>query len=102
MKTWVKFLIITLILGIPALILGPIIWPASDDIIVIEIQFPFFAFIALIEALLFGFGIAFLIYVLPIVKKKSDKSTWWAFISLTLLLAKRHSLIHSANYYSAA
>ncbi len=98
MKVWIKFLIITLILGVPALILGPIIWTPSPDVYVTAFQFPFFAFIALVEALLFGFGIAFLIYVLPIVKKK-DKLTLWAFISLTWLLVSwwPHDNLHIHN-----
>ena len=32
MKLWVKFLLITFILGIPAFILGPKIWTPSPDI----------------------------------------------------------------------
>ena len=102
MKLWVKFLLITLVLGIPALILGPIIWTPSPDAKPTTQQLPFFIFLSFVEALLFGFGIAFIIYGWQWVKKVSSQSrnmTITAFISLAWLLVSwwPHDSLHIHN-----
>lgn len=89
MKTWVKILLITLIIGIPAFVLGPIIWPPSPDIKPTSTELPFFIFLSIIEALLFGFGIAFIVYGWKYIKKISSQSrnvAIAAFVSLAWLL----------------
>ncbi len=62
MKTGWKMLLITLIVGIPAFVLGPVIWPPSPDIQPTSGQVPYLMVLSAIEASVFGFGIAFLIY----------------------------------------
>ncbi|MEK6967358.1 MAG: hypothetical protein AABX51_01875 [Nanoarchaeota archaeon] len=60
MKLWQKYLIVTIIIGLPALALGPLIWPRSSDVNPENWQIPFFVLLAAFEAALFGFGIAFM------------------------------------------
>ena len=89
MKQWIKMLLITLVVGIPAFILGPVIWPPSPDLMPTPQQLPYFMFISAIEALLFGFGIAFIFYAWPFVKKASGAAkgrTVAMFIALSWLL----------------
>ena len=89
MRTWIKLLLITLIVGIPAFILGPIIWTPSPDIKPTPVQLPFFMFLSLIESLLFGFGIAAMIYGWEFVRNapaQAKSKTFAAFISLSWLL----------------
>lgn len=89
MKTWIKILLITLVIGIPAFILGPKIWTPHPDIKPTPIQLPFFIFLSLVEALLFGFGIAVIIYGWPLVKKvpsNMKNKTVAAFVALSWLL----------------
>ncbi len=106
MKTWLKFLLITLIIGIPAFALGPIIWTPSPDIKPTASQMPFFIFLSAIEALLFGFGIAVIIYGWKLVKKvplQSKNRTLAAFVSLEWLLVSwwPHDNLHIHNGMNA-
>ena len=73
MKTWAKVLLITLIFGIPAFLLGPILWTPHPDIHPSQFQLPFFIFLSVIEALVFGLGIAFIFYGWPLVKNASPQ-----------------------------
>ena len=89
MKAWIKFLLITLIIGILMFILGPIIWTPSPDIKPTPDQLPFFMFLSLVEALLFGFGIVVIIYGWKFVKKapaQAKSKTVAAYVSLSWLL----------------
>ncbi len=69
MKTWLKMLLITFIIGVPAFLLGPVIWPPSPDIQPTHAQLPYLIALSAVEALFFGFGIAFIIYGRPLVKR---------------------------------
>ena len=89
MKLWIKFLLITLILGIPAFILGPKIWTPSPEIKPTSAQLPFFIFLSMVESLIFGFGVAVIIYGWPLVKNISSQmkgKTIAAFVALSWLL----------------
>ena len=89
MKTWLKVLLITLVFGIPAFILGPVIWTPSPDIKPTPAQLPFFIFLSLIESLLFGLGISVIFYGWKLVQKVPQQiknKTVAAFISLSWLL----------------
>ena len=89
MKTWIKILLITLIIGIPAFVLGPVIWTPHPDVKPTPTQLPFFIFLSLVEALLFGFGIAVIVYGWPLVKKVPStikNKTIIAFVALLWLL----------------
>ncbi|MBI2134827.1 hypothetical protein HYU09_02475 [Candidatus Woesearchaeota archaeon] len=74
MKTWVKALLITLIFGIPAYLLNPVLWPPSIDINVTPSQLPFYKLLAVTEALAFGAGFAFIILGWPWIRKTSFKN----------------------------
>lgn len=102
MKLWVKFLLITLILGIPAFILGPKIWVPSPEARPTPQQLPFFIFLSAIEALIFGFGVAFIIFGWPLASKVSTQSrnmTIAAFAALAWLLVSwwPHDNMHIHN-----
>jgi len=62
-------LLITLIVGVPAFLLGPVIWPPSPDIQPTQAQMPFLIVLSAVEALLFGFGVAFILYGRRLVKR---------------------------------
>ena len=80
MKTWIKVSIITFLLGIPAFLLGPVIWPPAA-------QLPFAIAVFVIEALAFGLGISFLALGLPVVRRATDAPRAWAmYLSIGWLL----------------
>ena len=62
MKTRWKMLLITILVGVPAFLLGPVIWPPSPDIHPTQAQMPYLMWMSAIEALVFGFGIAFILF----------------------------------------
>jgi len=90
MKTWLKILLVTLLFGIPAFILGPTVWPMSSDWPVpTPQQFPFFVLIAVFDSLTFGLGIAFIFFGWPIVRRMARGSgslTWVLYIIIAFLL----------------
>ena len=75
MKPWVKVLIVTVLIAAPAMMLGPVIWPpAEGGPAPTGAQLPFFIFLALMESLLLGLGISFLLFGLPVVRRVSSDS----------------------------
>ncbi len=73
-KTWVRMILITMVIGIPAFFVGPVIWPPSPDIQPTQAQMPYLIALSLIEALFFGFGIAFIFYGWPRIKAASGEA----------------------------
>ncbi len=69
MTTRLKIATITLAFGIPAFLLGPVIWPPSPDIRPTPEQMPYLIALSAIEALTFGFGVAFIFLGWPLVKR---------------------------------
>lgn len=69
MKTRWKMLLITILVGIPAFLLGPVIWPPSPDIHPTQAQMPYLMVLSAIEALVFGFGIAFILFGRRLVRR---------------------------------
>ncbi len=69
MKTGWKMLLITLIAGVPAFFLGPVIWPPSPDIQPTQAQMPFLIVLSAVEASAFGFGVAFILYGRRLIKR---------------------------------
>ncbi len=102
MKTPWKLLIITLLVGIPAFLLGPVIWPPSPDIRPTQDQMPYLIALSGIEALVFGFGMAFIFFGWPPVKKianGSSKAARAMYVSLAWLLVSwwPHDNLHIHN-----
>lgn len=101
-KTSVKMIVVTLVIGIPAFFLGPMIWPPSPDIHPTQSQLPYLIVLSLIEALTFGFGIAFIIYGWPRVKAATGDATRTArvmYVSLAWLAVSwwPHDNLHVYN-----
>ena len=81
MKTWIKVLIVTVVVAVPAMILGPIVWPpAEGGPEPTAGQLPFFIFLAAMESVLLGLGVSFLIFGFPLTNRISSgsKSLAWA------------------------
>ena len=90
MKTWMKVLVVTTLFGVPAFLLGPVIWPpAAGGPEPSAGQLPFFVVLFAIEALAFGLGISFLAFGLPLVRKAASGSMLraWAMYLSGLVLA---------------
>ena len=90
MKTWMKVVFITALFGVPAFLLGPVIWPpAAGGPEPSAGQMPFFVVLFAIEALAFGLGISFLAFGLPLVRKAASGSmltAWSMYLSIGWLL----------------
>jgi hypothetical protein len=103
MKTWIKTSIITVLVGVPAFVLGPVIWPpAADAPVPSSTQLPFFMAVSAAEALAFGLGISFLAFGLPLVRKVANGSrlrAWAMYLSISWLLVSwwPHDNMHIHN-----
>ncbi len=89
MKMWVKVLLVTLVIGVPAIPLGQVIWPSpAGGVGPTGVQLPFFIVLGVVEGLLFGLGIAFLLFGFPFVRSISDGSrrTWASFLGIAWLM----------------
>lgn len=95
--------LIALAAGIPAFLLGRVIWsPAPSNPTPSEAQLPFFIVLALIEALLFGLGVAFLACGLPLVKqaaKRAGVNPWPPYVAIAWQLVSwwPHDNLHMAT-----
>ncbi len=100
-KFW-KMLLITLIVGVPVFLLGPVIWPPSPEIHPTQAQLPFLITLSAIEALTFGFGVAFIVYGFPLIRRitQLDKKAAVAmYVSLAWILVSwwPHDNLHIHN-----
>ncbi|HUS15164.1 MAG TPA: hypothetical protein VM536_09130 [Chloroflexia bacterium] len=93
MKPWLKVLLVTLLVAIPALPLGQVLWPAPAEMSTGEggmpAYVPFLIVISVFEALSLGLGIAFLAFGLPLVRRIGVWSTgmsWAVFLSIAWFL----------------
>ncbi len=69
MSTKTKVIILTIVVAIPAFILGPVIWPPTGEMAPTSAQLPFFIALSALEAITFGLGISFLFFGWPLTKK---------------------------------
>ena len=102
MKIQWKMLLITLIAGIPAFLLGQVIWPPSPEVHPTAAQLPYLIVLSAIEALTFGFGIAFIVYGWRLVKQMdpgTGKAAGAMYVSLAWLLVSwwPHDNLHIHN-----
>lgn len=72
MKPWLKILLVTILVGIPAVPVGQILWPTLDVTPAsagMPPYLPFLILISILEALTFGLGVAFVVFGLPLVRR---------------------------------
>jgi hypothetical protein len=90
MKTWVKVLIVTLLVAIPAFVLGPALFaPADVGSAPSAAQMPYFMFLAALDAILLGLGVSFLVFGFPILREVSPDSqarAWAMYLSIGYLM----------------
>src|SRR5215212_7211126 len=101
--TWVKALSVTLVVAIPALILGPIVWPpAEGSPSPTATQIPFLLFLSLVQATVLGLGVSFLAFGLPVMHGISPDSKARAratYLSIGYLMVSwwPHTNLHAHN-----
>ena len=87
-KRWLVA-IVTLACAIPAFALTRVIWPDPAGLVLPSAALmPFFIFLAVVECLVFGLGVAFLLFGYPLVarQRQSPLLTYAAFISIAWYL----------------
>jgi hypothetical protein len=88
--TWVKVLLVTVVVAIPAFILGPIIWPpAEGSPSPTATQIPFLLFLNLVQATVLGVGVSFLAFGLSVMRRISPDSkvrAWAMYLSIAYLM----------------
>ena len=100
-RLWVKVVIVTLLVTIPAMLLGHVIWhpvgmqPSPG-------QLPFFMVVSFFEALALGLGVSFLIFGLPLVRAASaDRKlrSWLMYLGIGWALVSwwPHGNLHMSN-----
>lgn len=95
--------VITLAVGVPAFLLGQVIWPpAPASPTPSGVQVPFFVALFLVEALLFGLGIAFLSFGFPLVKRAAGRvgvNPWPVYLAIAWQLVSwwPHDNFHVAT-----
>ena len=89
-KTWAKVLLVTVLVAIPAFMLGPIIWPpAEGSPSPTATQLPFLLFLNLVQATVLGLGVAFLAFGLSVMRRISPDSkvrAWAMYLSIGYLM----------------
>lgn len=103
MKMWVKVLIVTLLVGVPAFLVGPVLFPPADmGVEPTAAQLPLFLFLAVGDAILLGLGVAFLIFGFPLVRQVSPDSkvrAWAMYLAIGYLMVSwwPHLNTHASN-----
>lgn len=103
MKTWMKVLIVTLLVAVPAFLIGPVLFPpAEGGPMPTSGQLPFFMFLGVTDALLLGLGISFLVFGLPVLLRVSPDSrlrAWAMYLSIGYLMVSwwPHLGMHASN-----
>lgn len=89
MKPWIKVLIVTLVVAVPAFVLGPVLFPPAEvGIEPTAGQIPYVILLAAWDALFLGLGVAFLLYGMPVLRKVSPDSSvraWVMYLSIVIL-----------------
>ncbi len=90
MRPWVKVTLVTVVLGIAAMVLGPFLWPpAEGGAQPTAGQLFFFILLEAIQSLALGLGVSFLLFGLPAMRKISPNSRlmgWAMYLSIGWLL----------------
>jgi hypothetical protein len=90
LKPWVRVTLVTVVLGIAAMALGPILWPiAEGGPQPTAGQLVFFILLEAIQSLALGLGVSFLLFGLPTMRRASPSSklmAWAMYLSIGWLL----------------
>jgi len=102
-KPWVKWLLVTVLVAVPAFLLSPVLFPAAEGGPVPTAgQLPYFLFLGASDALLLGSGLSFLLFGYPMLRKRSldSKARAWAmYLSIGYLMVSwwPHLGMHASN-----
>ena len=102
-KPWIKVLIVTLVVAVPAFLLGPVLFPPAE--VGMEPptgQIPSFILLGVWDAVFLGLGVAFLLFGMPVLRKVSPDSsvrTWVMYLSIGFLTVSwwPHLNMHASN-----
>ena len=102
MKLWMKVTLITVFFAVPAFLTGRIIWPPASGATPGPNLLPFFILLALLEAVSFGLGMAFIVYGWPVMSTLaggSKRMTWVMFVCIAWLMLSwwPHDNLHTHN-----
>lgn len=90
MRTWVKVALVTVVLAVVTMVLGPVFWPVAEGgAQPTSGQLVFFIALEVIQCLAFGLGVSFLLFGLPLVRRASPNSrllAWAMYLSIGWLL----------------
>lgn len=103
MKTWMRVAAITVVVAIPAPLLGPVLFPPAD--IAVEptsAQITFLIFLSVTDAVLLELGISFLVFGLPVIHRVYSDSkvrAWAMYLAIGYLMVScwPHLNMHAAN-----
>jgi hypothetical protein len=88
--SWVKVLLVTVLVAVSAFVLGPIIWPpAEGGPSPTATQLPFLLFLNLVQATVLGLGVSFLAFGLRVMRRVSPDSklkAWAMYLSIGYLM----------------
>lgn len=65
--------IVMFLVAVCAFILGPVLWTDAPGMMPSSSQLPFFIFLTIVESVLFGAGVVFVLYGWPMVQRLSGK-----------------------------
>ena len=102
MKPVIKFLLITVIFGIISFLLTPALWTKAMGVNPTQGQLPFFIALSVIESVVFGIGISFIVLSWPFLKRfnqLSRKLTFATYLAISWLLVSwwPHDNFHMQN-----
>lgn len=89
MSTRVAVALTTLVVAVLSVLITPVLWPRPAESDMPSSLLPFFIVLALVESILFGLGVAFLGFGLPIVQRAANVAgvgAWPTYVSIAWLL----------------
>jgi hypothetical protein len=98
-----KVAVVTTLVAVPALLMGPVIFPPADiGVKPTAAQIPHFIFLAVGDALLLGLGVSFLLFGFPVMRQVSPDSklrAWAMYLSIGYLMVSwwPHLNLHASN-----
>lgn len=102
---WWFLVLVTLAVGLPAFLLGRVVWPDTPSSVVVPAELvPYLALPSLLEALAFGGGVAFLLALGPVVRRAGSGLALAAYLGTAWLLmaAWPHGNLHRSLGFDLA